>query len=220
MPVNDFFTFNIVYDIEETTSIVGCKEPCFGSLGPISEVFYSILKKTFDIEFDFGRQGALFWIVGPDIDFFYPISKNPPPISKFYVVDIKGLRWQYRIERRCMVWYFVLTSDAYGRTGSCRAPSCQPTMIWTMIANWMRIHALIVQIECLYLSSWSAVTKGTILIGYAWFYGRHWRKFAEGSWCTSKAGKAIVIIWLGHLPTISKQHLRDQSFTLGIKVFR
>ncbi len=103
---------------------------------------------------------------------------------------------RYRVQIHYRAWYHIwcinLASDAYGRTRSCCAPSksCLPCLRqwfkWRLPNRWGRTPWLRWSRAFPFpFPDWSAETYGIILVGYAWLYWRHRRKFAEGLWCTS-----------------------------------
>ncbi len=146
----------------------------------------------------------------------YPISET------LFYVDIETKR-RYRrfcddyIERNvdigtimsisgtisCIIYRFEFWQD---RVLSCAILiEMLPTMIWMMIAHWMRISASITRIFNFFLykftspnSNLSAGPNGTVLVGYAWLFGRHRRKFAEGLWCTSYSYTTPTTRWHQH----------------------
>ena len=93
-------------------------------LGPISKLFYTIsytniryrsMLNTISV-----KLYSISWF------FTHDIEGNVKKYSISYVF-LYDIEYKPRYRARYRVYYFVLTFEAYDRTGSCPASSCQPS---------------------------------------------------------------------------------------------
>ncbi len=119
--------------------------------------FTSISTQDVDIDFDIGWQGGSFWIMSYPISTFFDVDIEEKRRYRPFLtliskknVDNNVKKGRYRVRRYQR--FCDNDIERKRRYRDNRLPKMLQTMIWMMIAQWMKMSASITRINNLYIS--------------------------------------------------------------------